>query len=399
MDLVTSRTIPLYTNAGISPSARYIDLLSNQAPRVNKSTIQNYQDSSHFAPIQIGNQSFLALLDTGSADTWIISSDFKCTRSSGCNTLAGYKQTSSFVPTDLKMDVSYSTGERMMGVLGRETVTFCNITAPNATIGIAEKGSWEGDGSSSGTIGLAFPGDTRAYHEYIDDTSTEEVPNIPYTPLFTTMHQQGLVKPYFSIALNRVNEGSGFLALGGLPGPPIRHEEKFTSAKFEYLIFEDGSYGRMGNQVKEYSLYMIKPQGFAVGSQNVTMQVNAVIDTGSPINYLPTDISKSINSLWKPPAKRDQKTWQWVVNCNAVAPDFGFIINGSRLMVSAEDMAIKGGVGILPIVKEKGQCLSTVQDSGIFSFGIHIIGTPFLKSFLTVFDIGAAEMRFARRIR
>jgi hypothetical protein len=213
------------------------------------------------------------------------------------------------------------------------------------------------------------------------------------------MHQQGLVKPYFSVALNRVNEGSGFLALGGLPGPPIRYEEKFTSAKFEYLILEDGSIGKFGNKVKEYSLYMIKPQGFAVGRQNVTKVVYAIIDTGSPINYVPMDISKSINSQWKPPAKRDQKTWQWIVNCDAVAPDFGFIINGTRLMVSAEDMAINGGVGTLPEVKEKGKCLSTVQDSGIFSFGVHIIGTPFLKNHVAVFDIGAAEMRFGKRIR
>jgi hypothetical protein len=299
----------------------------------------------------------------------------------------------------MKMDVAYSTGERLQGPMGTETVNIGGITVPNVTIGIAEKGFYRSDGNSSGVIGMGFPIDTRAVPFDASDDDLQLVENIVYNPLFPTMHEGGYIQPSFSVAFNRPNEPPGVLALGGLPGLPIRYEETFTTARFEYLIWDDGSYGKFGNKNKEYSLYMIKLQGFRVADRNVEKSVNAILDTGSPINYVPPDIAEAVNRKWKPAAKRDMKTAQWIVDCDAIAPEFSIRINGTALKVSAEDMLVRGGIGTLPEVSGAGKCLSTIQQSGSFSMGIHILGLPFLKNVVAVFDAGAAEMRFARRLR
>jgi hypothetical protein len=367
------------------------------------SPIKNINNVGQQATVKLGNQSFLALLDTGSADIWFVGSDFKCTSksASSCNFRTTYKTTESFRPiTDRKMDISYDTGERLQGKMGLEKVTLGGVTVPNAIVGIIHTGQWRGDGSSSGMLGMsAFSSDTRAYALNYDPSKTPNNPFIPYEPLLANMHKQGLTAPYFSIALNRQNESPGVLALGGLPGASIRYENASTSAKFEYLIFKDGSINTPGNFKKEYSLYLIKPTGFTAGSRTIKMTVTAAVDTGSPINFVPPEVSEAVNRGWSPRATFDRRTALWNVNCDATPPEFGININGTKFVVAKEDMVVKGGAGTLPSISESGKCFSTVQSSGVVDYGLQILGTPFLKNVVAVFDIGAAEMRFLKRIR
>jgi hypothetical protein len=377
-----------------------------ESGKINGSTITNIQDAAHVVPIEIGDQSFLAVLDTGSADTWILSNDFKC---SGCfrgatSVSGGYRQTKSFIQIpDLKLDIGYSNGIRLQGIVGRETVSLGNVTAQNTTIAIAQKGQWTRNlgikSTISGVVGMAFPGDTRVYPKSASPDNPNA--NAPYDPVFTTMYRKGLVEPYFSIAINRPNEGPGALTLGGLPGAPIRYEDHFTSAKFEYLIFEDGSYGRAGNKKQEYSLYMITPAGCTVNEADASNHFNAIVDTDSPLNYVPGPIASAVNRKFNPPAVKDQQSGLWIVDCEAVPPNFGLVINNTKLMMDPEDMKVNGGAQMLPPVRGAGKCLSTIQESNfaLLVAGYHIIGSPFMKNYVTVFDVGGAEMRFAKRIR
>jgi hypothetical protein len=369
----------------------------------NDSMIKNINNVGQQVTVTLGNQSFLALLDTGSADIWFASSDFKCTSKSpsSCNFRTTYKTTESFrLITDRKMDIMYDTGERLQGNLGLEKVTLGGVTVSNATVGIIHTGQWRGDGASSGMLGMsAFSSDTRAYPLNYDPNTNPNIPFVPYEPLIAIMHKQGLTAPYFSIALNRQNESPGILALGGLPGASIRYENASTRAKFEYLIFKDGSINTPGNLKKEYSLYLIKPTGFTAGSRTIKMIVTAAIDTGSPMNFVPPDVSEAVNRGWSPRATFDRRSALWIVNCDATPPEFGININGTKFVVAKEDMVVKGGAGTLPTILENGRCFSTVQSSGVVDFGLQILGTPFLKNVVAVFDIGAAEMRFLNRIR
>ncbi|KAF2435484.1 acid protease [Tothia fuscella] len=357
-DEVAAHNIPLFATTGVSPSASYIRLLLKDEKGNGTLALRNVQDAAHVAPIEIGGQSFLGLLDTGSSDTWVAGSNFNCKRSR----------------KPCKFPATYTKTNR------REVVTFGGITIPNAKIGIVHEGEFSVDEASSGIIGLAFPGDTRAYALETNVYGDENAQSIPYAPLFTIMYQQGLLAPDFSVAMQRRNETNGVLALGGLPGLPIKYDSNFTTARFEYLIFDDGSYTRPGNKIKEYSLYMIKTTGFHIQKNSSKLAVNTIFDTGSPINYVPPQIAEDVARGFVPPAIRDQQTWQFVVDCNAVPPSFGVNINGTTLIVDPEDMVLKGATrmgdaGALPVVTGKNKCLSAVQESNIFSLGVHITGS------------------------
>jgi hypothetical protein len=404
MNLAPEHTVPLYSDTGSSSSARFINMLTESGKK-NETVTINIDDAAYLVPIEVGKQSFLAVLDTGSADTWILSQDFTCKGCLGTGG-TGYKRTESFVAIpDLKLDINYSSGVALQGIVGREMVSLGNITASNVTIAIAERGQWPRNRVSkspiSGVVGMAFPGDTRVFPKSVDVERLQTYANVPYDPVFTTMYKRGLVDPYFSIALNRPGERPGSLTLGGLPDLPIRYENEFTSAEFEYLIFEDGSYGRAGNNVKEYTLYMIQPQGFTVNGADAASHFLAIVDTDSPLNYLPGPMAAAVNRKFKPPAEKDRRTGQWTVDCGAVPPEFGLVINNTKLMIDPQDMKVKGGAQMLPQAGAGGKCLSTVQESNfaLLVAGYNIIGSPMLKSYLSVFDVGMGEMRFSKRIR
>jgi hypothetical protein len=53
-------------------------------------------------------------------------------------------------------DITYGDGEQLTGILGTETVTLANITV-DQTIALANRTAWEGDGTTSGLTGLAYP--------------------------------------------------------------------------------------------------------------------------------------------------------------------------------------------------------------------------------------------------
>ena len=325
----------------------------------------------------------------------MISNDFNCTdlkKTCGLGFGPGYRETKSFIPIlGTFMDVVYSSWESMRGKLGYETVTLGNISVSNQTVGVMQRGNWNGDAISSGLLGMAFPNDTNAFKGPSLDTD-----RFPYNPLFTTMHQNNLTKPYFSIAVNREDETPGALALGGLPGLPIRYSTKFVRAKFEQLVCDDG---KPIKPVGIYNLYMISIDGFEVDGQRVSEKLDTVIDTGSPFIFATKDIVRNFNLRWKPSAEYDQNIMQWTVDCQATPPKFGVVINNHTLNIDSKGLIIEGCVGTIPSAGDSGKCLSAVQETGPLAFGVHILGGPLLQSVLAAFDVGTSEMRFAQRTR
>ena len=80
------------------------------------------------------------------------------------------------------------------------------------------------DGNANGK-----PNSTSAYagtNPANDNSKTGE--QIVYNPIFTTMYEDGLVAPLFSLAIERdVSGPAGYLALGGVP--PVNFTQDFTS--------------------------------------------------------------------------------------------------------------------------------------------------------------------------
>lgn len=121
-----------------------------------------------------GNRVYSLVIDTGSSDTWVAQAGLVCKNAAGqtvttatCkfgplfNTSASqsYK---AYTPRQA-FNVNYTSGEYLQGVLGTELLGFGDVGAGyaprqivNQTIGIVQQGYWDGDGTSSGLMGMAY---------------------------------------------------------------------------------------------------------------------------------------------------------------------------------------------------------------------------------------------------
>lgn len=76
-----------------------------------------------------------------------------------------------------------------------------------------------------------------------------------------------------------------------------------------------------------------------------------------------------------------------MTSCNASVPEFGISIGGQVFMISQADMLLQASVD-----PATGLCAVGVMDGGM---GPYVLGDTFMNNVISVFDIGAGEMRFA----
>lgn len=116
--------------------------------------------------ITFGDQTFLSTVDTGSSDTWIVESGFACVDvdtsepepEGYCRFGPTYNVTDTFSllePVE-NFNITYGDGEFLTGVVGTEKVTLAGLTV-NQTVSVVNYAAWNGDGVTSGLIGLAYP--------------------------------------------------------------------------------------------------------------------------------------------------------------------------------------------------------------------------------------------------
>jgi hypothetical protein len=112
-----------------------------------------------------------------------------------------------------------------------------------------------------------------------------------------------------------------------------------------------------------------------------------IVDSGTTLVYLPTSAARAVNNLFSPKAQFSSSQGAYFVNCNAKAPAFGVEIGGTTFQVNAADMIYQNQTD-----PQTGLCLTGIQDGGS---GPYILGDVFLQNVVAVFDVGAAQMRFA----
>lgn len=367
----------------------------------------------YLTPIKFGKQSFLSVLDTGSADTWLVGRNFSCLEVLSRKPQA--QRECRFGPSfntsasstfhhlgDQHFNISYADGEFLNGIMGTEEVTLAGLTVPKQTVGVVDYAAWMGDTKSSGLVGLAYPSITRAYQGKSSRMDRHDG-NIPYSPIFTTMWKNNLTAPLFSLALARDKNEDGVLAFGGLPGHPIRYSTAFARTPIEYTtITSTAIINGTTTQVNrtEYQMYTIRVDNFSFARRTSRFQLNPapekivtqkpegklIIDSGTTMMFLSANLAASINALFTPPSRYDETTRTYFVGCNATAPRVGLTIGGTTFWLNPKDMIQNDGPGAI--------CISAVQPGGDETM---IVGDVWLKSVLAVFDVGAAEMRFATR--
>ncbi len=103
---------------------------------------------------------------------------------------------------------------------------------------------------------------------------------------------------------------------------------------------------------------------------------------------LPESIVEDVNSQFSPPATND--TGIWIVPCNATAPNVTIQIAGTEFTINPVDL--------LALPRDGGICSSGFQVGPITGTGLpFILGDVFMLNVISVFDVGASEMRFGQR--
>jgi len=351
----------------------------------------------------------------------LVRTGFQCQSQFGSNETESYCRfgetydtASTFTPIlDENFRISYADGESLTGIMGYEKVTLANITVYNQTIGVVDQAAWNGDGVSSGLVGLAYPALTSAYNG-TNITADTRASKVPYNPIFTNMYTYGNVEPLFTMTLKR-GDGNSTLAIGGLPpAEPGYENAEFTSVPIEIMQLNPGSDPVFKTQ---NSYYTITPDGFVYrnatssgsgnwtltpgGPANYTSSSDAqapeeilttnyptIVDSGTSLVFLPQAQVLYVNAAFDPPATQDLESGYSVIPCNATAPEFGVIIAGKNFYINSEDMILDLGLG-------NGMCASGVQNGG---GGVNILGDVFMRNVIAVFDVGAAQMRFAPHV-
>lgn len=100
-----------------------------------------------------------------------------------------------------------------------------------------------------------------------------------------------------------------------------------------------------------------------------------------------TALYEDIAALYDPPAVYIEDEGASFAPCNASVPYLGVKIGGKVFDISDADLLMQEIVD-----PDTGYCLIGPQDGGS---GPYILGDTFMNNVISVFDIGASEIRFA----
>jgi hypothetical protein len=252
-------------------------------------------------------------------------------------------------------------------------------------------------------MGLAYPGLTSVFKG--DDPDVDQFPGtqLVYDPVFFTAVKEGATsKPFFSIALDRgtfaqqendtFDPNLGFISFGGIAPVPVTNTE-VTLPVQGYDVNFDPTNARN----KTFFFYTVDVQSYTFpGSSGlITASNNTILDTGTTLNLVPTDVAAAYNAAFDPPAVLDEDEGLFIVNCTAKVPEFLVKLGGKTFSVAAADQ-------LLPLDETDANgnelCATGTQDGGPDEEGnIFILGDVFLHNVVSTFNIQTNEVTLTQR--
>ncbi|KAK4085017.1 uncharacterized protein Triagg1_7 [Trichoderma aggressivum f. europaeum] len=408
---VTPHTIRL---SRVSPQSSVAHEMSGVVSRSDKSSSSIFQkfgggvlapvfqNTEMVGEVTLGNQTMRLIFDTGSSDLWVAGENYQCLSSNltvqsntVCNFTNPFKGTySGGEIRDQHLDVRYGGGQIVIGSLGYESVSVAGLTLPDLEISIADSINFQAQGQVDGLLGLSYPQITSAFAGAFagnETVITSDTPNatLPYNNFLTNIFRKNLTAPLFSIAMERGSGGT--FAIGGLPSVPIT--PNFVSTPI--LIADIGTTGVPGLR-SNFSYYTIVAENYVVSgskgndSKTPGAGIFTIVDSGTFLTMLSPTITKPLyEGFREAPVSPPEALGNFLVPCNATAPEFGIEIADQTFYMAPEDL-------ILQDMRLDDMCLLGVQPTT--GTRPSIIGATWLHSVLAVFDVGASQMRFAPRL-
>ncbi|KAF8121726.1 aspartic peptidase domain-containing protein, partial [Mycena galopus ATCC 62051] len=239
-----------------------------------------------------------------------------------------------------------------------------------------------------GILGLAYP-------ELTSVTSNPKGASMKYDPFFfSAVKQKRVSHPYFSIALNRgtaekahspaVDPHLGYLAFGGIAPVPVVASTQTT------VPIQGYSLATRAPTTSRHPTYFYYTADVVYNTSGIATSSNTtIIDSGTTLNLVPSDIARAYNKGWA--------TWRagsYYVDCSATAPPFAVTIGGTTFDVDPQDQVVWVGAD----ETGKDSCISGTQDGGPMTMGaIYILGDVFMHNVVVTFDVGKNQMTFTQR--
>ncbi|KAI0721650.1 acid protease [Cerioporus squamosus] len=320
-------------------------------------SVADSQEFAYLIQINIGGQDFMVLLDTGSSDLWVVSSD--CT-TVDCSGVPKYAKSPSLSLTDVPFHLSYLMGN-VTGVVGSETVTVGEFQVSsqifamaNATGGLGLAGT--GD---SGILGLAFPAEA-SIADTVGRTLLENL-----LSAFNDTSQR-----FFAFKLGRDEDDSSF-TVGELDPSYANSTDDLTHTPV---------YAPHGSLYDYWKLPIhsltINGTSFELSQSRVkgAPAPIAVLDTGTTLALGPT---QDVARFWESVGGARQTDRGWEVPCNR-AVVVGMVLgqgnSQKEYVLDPADISWKEGS------VDENWCLGGVQgNDGVFAAD-WLLGDTFLRN-------------------
>jgi Eukaryotic aspartyl protease len=362
-----SKLVALSFLSGALAATERLGVARRQVAATESEVALKFSPSSGWsAPVKIGADTFNLVISTQDADTWVAADNIKCVNPPDappsapqppCKFGNKYKTSGTFAKATGDQGPVLN-GVIGSGLVGSETVTVAGITVPKQTIGVLNDGAGF-DETVSGSLGLGPSIQTDI--GYLNNQS-----RFQYSPIFDSMVQNKLIKsPVFSLALTATG---GALAFGGLP--------KSVSVDA----------GSLATAQLAGEAYAITADGYLSDGKNVPASLSLLIDLASPGIYFPKTVADAINSKI-PGSKFRTSDGLYSVPCDTkVSGAAGVVIGGKAFGFSEltmKDPDVPSG------------CLSLVGAYNSTTDGV--LGVPFLKSVVTIFDPTNRRIQFMKK--
>ncbi|KIM56909.1 hypothetical protein SCLCIDRAFT_1219943 [Scleroderma citrinum Foug A] len=357
--LITNYTSPTNPGLGIAPVS--------QAP-----------DGTYYVVLEAGQITFRATIDTGSADTWLVST--ACT-TAPCEAVPRYPlqyDSPTFVSVNNNasvFNISYADGTAASGFIARESISLSNVTVPNQAFGLVTESNVTLTDKISGVLGLGFPRLSEIY------TTTANA-----TPFFGTLSAQGILDyPLFGLSLTRNTSGS--ITLGAIDASVVQNVSGIVwneVVPFSPIGTQSNTSGYL-----HWAIYMSQ---FSVNGTDLTPMPTypgtvdnssiTLLDVGATGLYGPYQDVTRLYSLI-PGSRLVDSSGQWAIPCSTtVTISFTFGDNNTFVLQPTDYI-------IGPASGNPNLCLSWPKASPPSSDGIDWqLGVPFLRTVYSVWSYG-----------
>ncbi|KAK3321579.1 vacuolar protease A precursor [Apodospora peruviana] len=316
--------------------------------------ISNFMNAQYFSEITIGTppQSFKVVLDTGSSNLWVPSTE--------CGSIACYLHTkydssasSTYKENGTSFEIRYGSGS-LSGFVSQDTMTIgdLKIKGQDFAEATSEPGLAFAFGRFDGILGLAY-----------DRISVNGI--VP--PFYNMIDQKLIDEPVFAFYLADT-DGESEVTFGGVNKD--RYEGKITTIP-----------------LRRKAYWEVDFDAIAYGDDEAELENTGVIlDTGTSLIALPSQLAEMLNAQMG--AKKGYNG-QYSVDCakRASLPDVTFRLAGYNFTLSAYDY----------ILEVSGSCISTFMgmDFPAPTGPLAILGDAFLRRYYSIYDLGANTVGIA----